>query len=441
MPELKLKPYQSTAVEFLCSILAKTGHVALSAPIGSGKTVIIYEAVHRLLSMCAIGSALILAPRNVILSVYPDEARKWPRYHWLFPHVIHGQGRRVDNRALVSVINYDNIPWLAHEFGWGPRKIGQPLPWDLVVMDESHCVKDPTTQRFKLLRGMIHTAKYRVAMTGTILGNSLLDLWAQYYLLDRGELLLRSFDAFKMSFFTPIKVETAQGKESAFRKWVPRAGAMRHILNRVAPVTHTIPESEVGRPEIDREILWVDLPERAKEIMGEMERECFLTLDGKSIEAWNAITLVAKLRQIAAGFAYHAPVPGAKTMLTGAKAGWTVIHREKMDMAKKVVEGTTEAIMIVANFDAEFEQLKDMFPGLVIIKGNMTPSVVRRNIDLWNSCEVRLLAVHPKSAGTGLNLQHGGSRQLWIGPDWSFLSRDQTEGRIRRLGQGKSVTV
>lgn len=436
---LVLEPYQQRAREALVSLLLSKGRAALSAPIGSGKTAVIYSVIADLLGSCAAEKVLIVAPRNVAVDVYPKEADKWEGFNWLRPYILHGPDKSLAPRPeYVTVTTYDTLQWLADSLGWGRRKAGNPVSWDTIVFDESHFMKDPATKRFQRTKGMFLGVPRKLIVTGTLMGNSLLDLWAQYFLLDGGETLLRHFDDYKLALFTPVG-----GGDVRSRKWVPRSGAVERILDRVAPITHVIEDDEVEKPKSTREVVWCELDPAAREAHDCMERTSFLSLGAETIEAWNAVSLASKLRQIAAGFAYHPPkaLRDSKRVATGIRAGWSVIHRVKIDKAVELLKDVDSPVMIVANFDGEFEMLREAFPGLRTIKGGMSVREVRATINDWNDKRIKRLAIHPKSAGVGLNLQYGGSRQLWMGPDWSFLARNQTEGRVLRKGQEEDVMI
>jgi SNF2 family DNA or RNA helicase len=62
-------------------------------------------------------------------------------------------------------------------------------------------------------------------------------------------------------------------------------------------------------------------------------------------------------------------------------------------------------------------------------------------IDQWNNGHIRMLLVHPASAGHGLNLQHGGSVVVWFGLTWSLELYQQLNGRLHRQGQKHTVRV
>jgi len=62
-----------------------------------------------------------------------------------------------------------------------------------------------------------------------------------------------------------------------------------------------------------------------------------------------------------------------------------------------------------------------------------------RAIERWNNGEVELFAIHPKSAGHGLNLQHGGHHIVFLSLPWSLELYEQTIGRLHRSGQRHDV--
>ena len=59
----------------------------------------------------------------------------------------------------------------------------------------------------------------------------------------------------------------------------------------------------------------------------------------------------------------------------------------------------------------------------------------------WNAGKIPVAAIHPASAGHGLNLQAGGSTLVWFGLTWSLELYQQTNARLWRQGQQAETVV
>jgi hypothetical protein len=254
-----------------------------------------------------------------------------------------------------------------------------------------------------------------------------MDLWSQYYILDHGRRLGETFYYFKQQFFTKADWHGY--------KMVPRPTTKDEIIHRIADITFTLPSGAVKLTEKTENIIRVQLTPDEIETCRKFEREFFLDLEKEGIEitANNAASLANKLRQFASGFLYY------EDEATGTRKTH-FIHDHKYKVLQELDE-KYPSIMVVCTYHEEFARLQAMWPDVMCIHGKTPKGKIRYMIRRWNEGRVKRLAIHPRSVGTGLNLQYGGCNQVWIGPDWSYLSKRQTIGRLHRRGQEKPVQI
>ena len=411
------KHYQGPAIEFV----KRVPRCALHAGVGSGKTSIILTAVGDMIMELDITRVLVLAPVNVILNTFPDELEKWDHTKWLTYSTLHGDSKddAISEDTDIHLLNYEGLEWFKNN----PNR----KHYDLIVMDESHMVKDKQTKRFKMIRDIVAHTPRVIMMSGTPIGNSLLDLWSQFYLLDSGDRLFRTFEAFRATYFY-------QPNTYSKFKWVAYDWSEVAVVKKVEDITFQVHADDVEKTELTEIEIGVTLDDETLADYKEFEREYFIQIEDAEIEAFNAVTLSTKLRQFANGFMYYGD-PSAHIRDVAH------IHDRKYEALQKILSVVDENIMIVATFMEDFESLKEFFPHIKVINGRVSKPVARRRILAWNKGDIKLLAIHPRSVGTGLNLQDGGCRQIWLSPDWSYLAKHQTVGRVHRTGQTKDVTV
>jgi SNF2 family DNA or RNA helicase len=410
------KPYQSNAIEFLLA----TPRAALHAGIGSGKTAIALTAALRLWEELAVGRVLVVGPLNVVLNTIPDELAKWDHTCQVSHSVLHGPDKeqRLLDSSLVHAINYEGLEWFL-------RSPDRPF-YDMVILDECHWVKSHQTKRFKMLRQFLHRVPRVVLMSGTPIGNNLADLWAQYFLLDGGERLFRSFKIFQSTYFKQVDYMGYQ--------WEAFDWATTAVIKKVQDITFQVHVDDIELTELTEKEIFCELPTHVLDNYRELEREFLLRVEEAEIVAFNAAALATKLRQMANGFLYYGDV---NAHLRQVKR----LHEIKFDLLETILDEADENIMLVATFMEDFEVIRERFPRAAMINGRTKKTMARRAIVDWNEGRLPLLAIHPRSVGTGLNLQDGGCRQIWLSPDWSYLAKNQTVGRIHRTGQTKDVTV
>ena len=156
---------------------------------GLGKTVSTLTALVDMLVTKEIKKVLIIAPLRVAQHTWPTEIKNWQHLRALRFSVIAGlspakREEAMHSSAPIHIINRENLPWLV-------EVLGRNWHYDAVVIDESSSFKSHSSQRWKALRQVVKSGKIKrmVQLTGTPAPNSLMELWPQIYLLDKGKRL------------------------------------------------------------------------------------------------------------------------------------------------------------------------------------------------------------------------------------------------------------
>ena len=411
---LTLRPYQNEAVTFLY----ERDRAMILAPVGAGKTAITLTAM---LEMKREGHArrwLVVAPKRVCTDVWPVEVAKWA------PSLSYSVavGTSTQRKAALSsssdivVVNYDNLD-----------KLPQDLAFDGVVFDELTRLKNPSGKRFKAFYKMLDRFPVRWGLTGSFTSNGLEDVFGQCKVVDE-KLLGRAKGAFLQQYFVCINRD--------FGDWQPRRGALEQVMARIRPATFVL-EPGVYKdklPPCHVVEMRSDMDRTAYE---KMKKDYLVELGGAEITALTAAAVTSKLQQMAGGWVYDTVSEAsdkAGVFKSYKYAHWFSTHR--FDMLDEILEGNQQDnTILVYNFVEELAQLKTRYPHLWTLDDGA--DVVKR----WNDGKIKLLAVHPKSAGHGLNLQYGGNKMVFLSLPWSLELYEQTVGRIHRGGQERDVWV
>lgn len=393
---LKLRDYQEQAADFLY----EHDRAMILAPVGAGKTAITLTAMQDMLLDGHVRRWLVLAPKRVCTDVWPVEQPKWAAGVTLAVAVGTPKQRlaALHSNAQVIVTNYDNIQWLAE----------QALNFDGIVFDELTKLKNPSGARFKALNKVIGNLNTRWGLTGSFTSNGLEDVFGQCKIVDQ-TLLGRAKGVFMQQYFVCTNRE--------FGDWTPRRGALEQVMVKIKPATFVLEPGEykdklppLHTVELHCQMDMADYNKLKKDFV-------LLTHD---VVAVNAAVVTQKLQQMSSGFLYtdNGPV-------------WTSPH--KFDRLEELLEENQHAnTLIVYQYKEELAELKRRLPRLVTLDDDSA-------IERWNRGEVELLAVHPKSAGHGLNLQHGGHQMVFLSLPWSLELYEQTVGRLHRSGQQRPV--
>ena len=400
---LQLRAYQDDAADFLY----ERDRAMILAPVGAGKTAITLTAMQAMIDDGHVKRWLVVAPKRVCTDVWPVEAPKWaPRLRLAL--AVGAPAQR--QAALVSsadavVINYDNLDKLDTLDGF-----------DGIVFDELTRLKNPSGKRFKALDKLLAGVKVRWGLTGSFTSNGLEDVFGQCKIVDQA-LLGRAKGAFMQQYFICINRD--------FGQWIPAPGALEQVMARIRPATYVLEPGEYKDKLPGLHVTELRSALYDREPYDKMKKEYVARFGAERVIAQNAASVTTKLQQMASGFVYNRD--------GGAPSIWFSDH--KFDRLEELLDENQRAnTIVVYNYQEELAELKRRFPHAQTIDDD---NVIER----WNRGEVELLLVHPKSAGHGLNLQHGGCHMVFLSLPWSLELYEQTVGRLHRSGQRHDVWV
>ena len=403
--------YQKKATERIL----QQKHVGLFLDMGLGKTVITLTAIKELIEDFAIWKVLVIAPKRVAEDTWSREHEKCDHLSGLRISKVLGtpaqRMKALRAEADIYVIGRDNVKWLV-------ELMGKSWPFDMVVIDELSSFKNPSAQRFKALRKVIPASDRVVGLTGTPSPNGLMDLWAEIYLLDRGERLGPTISAYREKYFRA-------GARNGYivYKWEPYSYSQKEIERKISDICMSMSaEDYLELPErIDNEIK-IRLSEKEMKQYDQMERDQLLRIDDEAVVALNAAAVMNKLLQMANGSVY-------------ADGGDVVrIHEKKLDALEEIIDTTGEPVLIFYSFRHDLEAIKKRIPDAKELGG-------AEDIKAWNDGKIQVLLCHPASVGYGLNLQEGGHVIVWYGLTWSLELYQQANARLFRQGQQKAVII
>ena len=411
---MKYKPheYQSYATEFILSHPIS----AVFLEMGLGKSVITLSAIFDLcLDSFLVCKVLVIAPLRVARDTWPAEINKWDHLKGLSYSVAVGtEKERIDalkKQSTLYIINRENVDWLVH-------KSGIPFHFDMVVIDELSSFKSYGAKRFKSLLKVRPSVKRIVGLTGTPSSNGLMDLWAEFRILDLGQRLGRYISHYRNTYFKPDK----RNAQIIF-SYKPLSGAEEEIYKQISDITISMKSTDyLKMPEYVSNEVFVTLSEKEWKVYSDFKEDMVANLGDEDIDAVNAAVLSGKLLQMANGAVYDSE----------NKAH--VIHDKKLDALEDLIEGANGKPVLVAYwYKHDLERIKDRFPVRQIQSS--------KDIEDWNNSKIPIAVIHPASAGHGLNLQSGGSTLIWFGLTWSLELYQQTNARLYRQGQTDTVIV
>ena len=410
---MKYKPhnYQTYATNFIL----EHPEAAVFLDMGLGKSVITLTAIRELcLNRFEVGKVLVIAPLRVARDTWSTEIHKWDHLKGLTYSIVIGtvdeRKSALKKKAHIYLINRENVSWLIEESGF-------PFDFDMVVIDELSSFKSYQAKRFRSLLKVRPKVKRIVGLTGTPSSNGLMDLWAEFRVLDLGKRLGRFITHYRNTYFQPDK-----RNGMVIYSYKPLPGAEDAIYEQISDMTISMKAVDhLNMPECVFNEVSVSLTKEERSKYDTLRDDLILSIGESEIDAANAASLSNKLSQMANGAVY------------GSDQSVIKIHDHKLDALEDLIESANGKPVLVAYwFKHDLERIKARF--------KVREIKTSKDITDWNDGKIPVAVIHPASAGHGLNLQAGGSTLIWFGLTWSLELYQQTNARLWRQGQ-KSATV
>jgi len=458
-----LHEYQQSAIDWIYNHDAS---LAL-CPVGAGKTVLAWTAIAELMDDGHVKHPLVFAPLRVAQLVWAQERGQWAHLDgrpvvewggepanwaeslWKQSRILWGRRNHLQSRlpkivdvrerrtaqeklaALVSeersvnrqiqrteparavhVMSYESLMWWCELYEPGKS------PFDMLVFDEIGKLKNPKSPRYKAIRKHTRLAPIVVGLNATPAPEGFQDLFSQVQIVDGGALWGKSFTQWRQKYFVPADY---QGYT-----WRLQLGAKDLLIKDLNTLAFRVDEADLSyEKSMQHSKILVDLPPKARAAYVEMEKTMALAIEGREdIVAMSAAAASMKLRQIANGFIYDddkQPV---------------ILHTEKADALSNLLDDMgREPLLVAYEFAEDLEAIRRVWKTIPFLGQGVSAAKAKEHIDRWNRRELPVLALHPFSAGHGVNLQAGGSHICWYSIPWPLESWMQTNGRIDRQGQ------
>ncbi|WP_105207326.1 SNF2-related protein [Streptococcus suis] len=416
--KLTLHNYQVVAKDFII------GHpyAAVILDMGMGKTATTLSAVNELMfDRFEVTKVLVIAPLRVANTVWSDEIEQWAELRHLRYSKIVGTPKQrkvaLQKDADIYIVNRENLPWLVEQ-------CSPYFKWNMVVIDELSSFKSWQSKRFKAFMAMRPYMKRVVGLTGTPSSNGLMDLFAEFKVIDGGERLGRFIGEFRSRYF-----EEGRRNGNIVYEYIPMDYAEYQIQDKISDITISMKALDyLDMPDLISTKKLVRMSEKEKEKYIQFKKEYVLSeLDGLEVTAANAASLTNKLVQLSNGAVYS----DDHTVVS--------LHEQKLDALEDILESANgEPILVAYWFKHDLARIMSRLEKL-----KLKSQVLKTEEDIreWNKGNVPVGLLHPAGAGHGLNLQKGGHHLVWFGLTWSLELYQQTNARLWRQGQESETVV
>lgn len=416
--KLSLHDYQEVTKDFII----RTPYAAVILDMGMGKTATTLSAINELMfDRYEVSKVLVIAPLRVANTVWSDEIEQWEELrHLRYAKIVGTPKQRraaLEQDADIYIVNRENLPWLVEQ-------CSPYFKWDMVVIDELSSFKSWQSKRFKAFMVMRPYMKRVVGLTGTPSSNGLMDLFAEFKVIDGGERLGRFIGEYRSRYFR----EGACNGQVVYN-YLPMDYAECQIYDKIDDITISMKAMDyLEMPELISTKKVVHLTDKEKSDYKQFKKDYVLAdLENGEVTAANAASLSNKLLQMANGAVYsndHQVVS---------------LHDQKLDALEDIIEAANgEPVLVAYWFKHDVQRIEER---LVKLKVKGTILKTEEDIREWNKGKISVGLLHPASAGHGLNLQKGGHHLVWFGLIWSLELYQQTNARLWRQGQQADTVV
>jgi SNF2 family DNA or RNA helicase len=390
--------------------------------VGIGKTASVLYHLNELFLSAEATAALIVAPMRVAALTWPAEVRDWDQFRWMRIANLRTESGQRDflyGRAHLYTVNYESL----HHLVSLVERRGGKLPYDVLVWDESTRAKNPGSKRINHYRRKVSRPLRSIALTGTPMPNSHLDLFAQVRLIDDGERLGTNYAKFKQTYF----MQPAY----AFAAWKAKDGTKEALEKKISDITCTLRSSDwLNLPDTIYDDVEIKLTPELQEKYEILERELVIELQqGKTLNVANAAALVTKLLQFTSGHIYD------------EEKNVHPVHNLKFDALAKIAKTEKQPLFVSCIFQHEQARIREQFPQAKFFADAKTQTQQEQLLKDWNSGKISMLVAHPASVSHGLNLQYGSSVIVWMSLTYSRENYEQMIARLARRGQKNIIKV
>jgi hypothetical protein len=368
---------------------------------------------------------LILCPKSLVRNAWAVDFRKFAPELTISLAFATNRAKAFEKEANVYITNLDAAAWLAK----------QPLPFwrkfanGFLIIDEIGGYKHHTAIRSKsAVKIRKHFAMCH-GMNGSVNTNGIQDVYHQYFLVDKGERLGKSFYAFRSATCVAEPVPN----RPQYVKWSDRDGAEAAVADLVRDITvrHKFEDCiDIPANHQYPAIYCLNEPHRVK--YETMQRAHLLALPDGLIDAVHAAALSTKLLQIASGAVYE------------TEGIYHVIDRERYEMVMDMVEARKHCLVFFLWKHQKEELIAEAEArgmSYAVLDGESTDKEKEITIQGFQAGYYKVLLAHPKSAAHGLTLVKGTST-IWASPTYNLEWFVQGNKRIYRAGQTeKTETV
>lgn len=392
--------------------------LALLMEMGCGKTLVAIALIGALYQFGLAGRGIIVCPLSLI-NVWKEEIEKFADFPFQVT-VLEGSTEK-KKKTLASLPPAElQIIILNYESTWRMKEELLHFNADICCVDEGHRLKDPKSNQSVFLHSLGDSVKYKMLLTGTVITNKEIDVYSEYRFLD-SRIFGTSFYRFRCRYFDM----TGYGNYTpVFKKEM-----LEDFEKRLHYIAFRCTKKEcLDLPEVQEEVIKVDLEPKAKKMYEQLEEDSFTKLKDTDVSATNILTKLLRLSQLTGGH------------LTDDDGNSSPVSKAKLNALEEIIDSATgdgQKIVVMARFIPELDDIETM-----LRKKKISYSVIRGGVKdrdeqirrFQNDPDCKVFVGQIAAAGLGITLT-ASHIMVFYSLDYSMANFDQAKARIHRVGQ------
>jgi len=437
----KVKPWQHQSKGVIEASKSNDGY-AFFFEVGTGKTMTAISTLRmKYMEYGSLRKTLILGP-VIVLENWKRELLAHSNLKEENIHVLHGPGKkRIEKLKEIEddivITNYEALSSIK-----GFTEAIQKWEPEILVLDESHRCKNIQAKMTKACIKIADKAEHSYLLSGTPILNSLIDIFAQYRILDKGKTFGKSVFSFRNKYF--YDKNAGMSRDKYFPDWIAKKESADEINALVKAKSMHVKKSDcLDLPPLVKKKIYVELEPDQKKAYADLMKNfiAFVSDDTQTAAvAELALTKALRLQQITTGFVGTEDVEGKKD-----------IHRFKKNPRKKALQELladltpNHKVIVWAVFKENYKDIREVCEKLGVEHAEVHGSVSQQDklfaMDSFNNDEkCRVLIGHPGSGGIGINLVSS-DVSVFYSRNFSLEYDIQAEARNYRGGSERHEKV
>lgn len=326
----------------------------------------------------------------------------------------------------------------------------------MIVVDESHFIKNWNIKRSKLLVKLGKRARYRRILTGTPLTQGPTDIYGQFLFLNEELLGFGSFYTFQNRYSVMVqdmpepllkRMPYHERKEVYLLRHLKKTSPfvrlesknpdgtvkyqhMEELKEKMAPHSFRVTKKEcLDLPEKLYQKRYVELSAQQAKYYAQLRDELLIEIDEGQLTAPLMLTRLLRLQQIIGG---NLPLDEGHAL---------ELECPRFDVLLEILQATEGKAIIWARFTAEILRIMELLhPSAVAYYGDVSATKREENLIAFvEDPSIKYFVGNARAGGTGLTL-HVANTVIYYSNDFSLTNRLQSEDRAHRIGQKNPVT-